>query len=213
LINDRYETNKKWVKKVPPLNDHQRDKIHDKRRDQIKSAALKIFARRGLIGTKMSMIAKEADISQGLSYRYYRSKDELFIELVKDAMEETAEAFASLENMAGSPSEKIKEFTKRMLDTNNRPSFLLIQQVQISDEVPDMAKEIVQHNPIPSLIEHLISTFKNGQKSGDFCKGDPTKLLMLYFSVISGLMLLPNEANENNQEIDIDILMKLLQNR
>lgn len=76
-----------------------------------------------------------------------------------------------------------------------------------------MAKEIVQHYPMPSLIEHLISTFENGQKSGEFCKGDPTKLLMLYFSVISGLMLLPNEANENNQEIDIDILMKLLQNR
>nr|WP_235749540.1 TetR/AcrR family transcriptional regulator [Neobacillus bataviensis] len=200
------------MKKIHPLNDHQLDKIHDKRREQIKNAALKIFARRGLIGTKMSMIAKEADISQGLSYRYYQSKDELFIELVKDAMEETAEAFASLENMAGSPSEKIKELTKRMLDTRNRHSFMLIQQVQISDEVPDKAKEIIQQYQIPSLIEQLISTFKNGQKSGEFCKGDPTKLLMLYFSVISGLMLLPNEAEENNQDIDIDILMKLLRN-
>lgn len=32
-------------------------------------------------------------------------------------------------NMVGSPSEKIKELTKRMLDPNNRFSFLLIQQV------------------------------------------------------------------------------------
>ncbi|WML39582.1 TetR/AcrR family transcriptional regulator [Neobacillus sp. OS1-2] len=198
------------MKNISPLNDHQLDKIHEKRREQIKNAALKIFARRGLIGTKMSMIAKEANISQGLSYRYYQSKDELFIELVKDAMEETAQAFASFENMAGSPSEKMKELTKKMLDTRNRHSFMLIQQVQISDEVPDKAKEIVQQYQIPPLMKHLISTFENGQKSGEFCKGDPTKLLMFYFSVISGLMLLPNEAED--QDIDIDILMKLLRN-
>ncbi|AXI11238.1 TetR family transcriptional regulator [Oceanobacillus sp. 143] len=201
---------KKWVNRMPPSNDHQLDKVHDKRRAQIKNAALKVFARRGFIGTKMSMIAKEADISQGLSYRYYQSKDELFIELVKDAMEETAEAYASLANLAGSPSGKIKELTKRMLHTSNRHSFMLIQQVQISDVVPDKAKEIVQQYPSPTLNEQLISIFKNGQETGDFCKGDSTKLLMLYFSVISGLMLLPNEDEKNNQFIDIDILMKLL---
>ncbi|AZU62676.1 TetR/AcrR family transcriptional regulator [Neobacillus mesonae] len=188
------------------FNDDQLEKIHEKRRKQIKEAALKVFARRGLIGTKMNMIAKEAGISQGLSYRYYHSKDELFIELVKDAMEETVEAFTSLENMTGSPSEKIKQLTKKMLDASNRYSFMLIQQVQISDEVPDKAKEIIQQYPISSLIEQIILFFKNGQKTGEFRKGNPAKLLMLYFSVISGLMLLPNAT----EDIDIDILMKLL---
>ncbi|WP_066383251.1 TetR/AcrR family transcriptional regulator [Neobacillus mesonae] len=188
------------------FNDDQLEKIHEKRRKQIKEAALKVFARRGLIGTKMNMIAKEAGISQGLSYRYYHSKDELFIELVKDAMEETVEAFTSLENMTGSPSEKIKQLTKKMLDASNRYSFMLIQQVQISDEVPDKAKEIIQQYPISSLIEQIIPIFKNGQNTGEFCKGNPAKLLMLYFSVISGLMLLPNAT----EDIDIDILMKLL---
>ncbi|MED4205914.1 TetR/AcrR family transcriptional regulator [Neobacillus mesonae] len=191
---------------MPPFNDDQLEKIHEKRRKQIKEAAFKVFACRGLIGTKMNMIAKEAGISQGLSYRYYQSKDELFIELVKDAMEETVEAFTSLENMAGSPSEKIKQLTKKMLDPTNRHSFMLIQQVQISDEVPDKAKEIIQQYPTSSLIEQIIPIFKNGQKTGEFCKGNAAKLLMLYFSVISGLMLLPNAT----QDIDIDILMKLL---
>lgn len=200
---------KKRVKKMPPLNEQQLDQNREERREQIKKAAQKVFAKRGIIGTKISMIAKEAGISQGLTYRYYHSKDELFIELVKDAMEETAEAFASLENVSGSPLEKIKELTKKMLDTSNKHSFMLIQQVQTSDEVPAKAKEIVRQYPIPSFIEQLIPVFKKGQAIGEFCKGDPAKLLMLFFSVISGLMLLPNK-DEEDQALDVDILMKLI---
>ena len=161
---------------MTPLNDHQLDQLRDERREQIKKAALKVFARRGLVGTKMSMIAKEAGISQGLSYRYYSSKDELFIALVKDAMEETAKAFATLGLMQGSPTEKIREFTIRMLDPSNRHSFMLIQQLQTSDEVPDKAKEIVQQYPTSSFIEQISPIFKEGQEKGEFSKGDPAEL-------------------------------------
>ena len=195
---------------MTPLNEHQLDQLRDERREQIKKAALKVFARRGLVGTKMSMIAKEAGISQGLSYRYYSSKDELFIALVKDAMEETAKAFATLGLMQGSPTEKIREFTIRMLDPCNRHSFMLIQQLQTSDEVPDKAKEIVQQYPTSSFIEQISPIFKEGQEKGEFSKGDPAELLVLYFSVISGLMLQPHGLDGINVNHHVDILMKIL---
>jgi TetR/AcrR family transcriptional regulator of autoinduction and epiphytic fitness len=195
---------------VTPLNDHQLGQLRDERREQIKTAALKVFARRGLVGTKMSMIAKEAGISQGLSYRYYRSKDELFIALVKDAMEETAKAFATLGLMQGSPTEKIRALTIRMLDPSNRHSFMLIQQLQIFDEVPDKAKEIVQQYPTSSFIEQISPIFEEGQEKGEFSKGNPAELLMLYFSVISGLMLQPHGLDGINVNHHVDILMKIL---
>ncbi|MEH7331552.1 TetR/AcrR family transcriptional regulator [Neobacillus drentensis] len=195
---------------MTPLNDHQLDQLRDERKEQIKKAALKVFARRGLIGTKMSMIALEAGISQGLSYRYYSSKDELFIALVQDAIEETAKAFAAFGLMQGSPLEKIKEFTINMLDESNRHSFMLIQQVQTSDEVPDKAKDIVQQYPTSSLIEQMAPIFKEGQEKGEFSKGDPAELLMLYFSVISGLMLLPHGLDGVNLIHHVDNLIKIL---
>jgi AcrR family transcriptional regulator len=195
---------------VSPLNDQQLNQIRDERREQIKKAALKVFALRGLVGTKMNMIAKEAGISQGLSYRYYSSKDELFIELVQEAMEETADAFASLGHIKGSPTEIIKTLTTKMLDGSNRHSFMLIQQVQTSDEVPYKAKEIVQRYSTTSFIEQLIPIFKNGQEKGEFCKGEPAALLILYFSVISGLMLLQTGEMEQDHVPDIHILMKML---
>ncbi|WP_045521222.1 TetR/AcrR family transcriptional regulator [Neobacillus niacini] len=195
---------------MSPLNDQQLNQIRDERREQIKKAALKVFALHGLVGTKMNMIANEAGISQGLSYRYYSSKDELFIELVQEAMEETADAFASLGYMKGSPTEIIKTLTTKMLDGSNRHSFMLIQQVQTSDEVPDKAKEIVQRYSTTSFIEQLIPIFKNGQEKGEFCKGDPAALMILYFSVLSGLMLLQTGEMEQDHVPDIHILMKML---
>lgn len=53
------------------------DRNQDERREQIKKAARKVFAIKGIAGTKISMIAAEAGISQGLTYRYFQSKEEL----------------------------------------------------------------------------------------------------------------------------------------
>lgn len=195
---------------MAPLNDQQLDQIRDERREQIKKAALKVFARRGIAGTKMSMIANEASISQGLSYRYFSSKDELFIALVQEAMEETDAAFASLEQMSGTPTEKIRELTKGMLDESNKHSFMLIQQVQTADEVPEKAKEIVEQYSSNALIDRILPIIIKGQESGEFCAGDPSELLLLYFSVISGLMLQQVDRDDNYRVWDINILMKML---
>lgn len=87
---------------------------------------------------------------------------------------------------------------------------MLIQQVQTSDEVPDKAKDIIQQYPTSSFIEQISPIFKEGQEKGEFSKGDSAELLMLYFSVISGLMLLPHELDGINLNHHVDILMKIL---
>ncbi|WP_223068122.1 TetR/AcrR family transcriptional regulator [Paenibacillus caui] len=195
---------------MAPRNDGQLGQLRDERREQIKKAALKVFARRGIIGTKMSMIADEAGISQGLTYRYFSSKEELFTALVQEAMEETAEAFNEMEQMSGTPSDKIRALTREMLDESNRHSFMLIQQVQTSDEVPEKAREIVEQYSSQALIDRLLPVFIKGQETGEFCLGDPQKLLFLYFSVIAGLML--QQAHGPYHVPDVQILMKMLAN-
>lgn len=49
------------------------------RPDEIAAAALQIFARRGLHQTTLDDVAKEAGISKGTIYLYFKSKEELFI--------------------------------------------------------------------------------------------------------------------------------------
>ncbi|ETI67228.1 TetR/AcrR family transcriptional regulator [Neobacillus vireti] len=195
---------------MAPSNEQKLDQIHQQRIDQIKKAALKVFAHRGIVGTKMSMIAAEAGISQGLSYRYFKSKEELFITLIQEAMEEANAAFQHVQHLPGTPLEQIKTLTQNIFDDSNKYPFLLIQHASVSDEVPAKAKQIIEHYSAKAWIEQLIPLFIKGQKLGEFCEGDPYKLLFCYMSVITGLMLQEKQTEGKNWSEDVDILMKIL---
>lgn len=49
------------------------------RPNEILDAALRIFARRGLHKTRLEEVAKEAGISKGTIYLYFKNKEELFV--------------------------------------------------------------------------------------------------------------------------------------
>lgn len=185
------------------------DRAHDERREQIKRAALKIFAQRGIAGTKMSMIASEAGISQGLSYRYFNSKEEIFSVLVQEAIEEAQAAINNVHQLPGTPLEQIRTLTKRMLDESHKHFFLLLQQVQKSDDAPAKAKEMVNQYSPKDTIDKLVPIFIKGQQTGEFCQGNPQELLILYFTVITGLMLQETQSNKGWLS-EVDTLMKIL---
>lgn len=189
-------------------NETKSEPIQDERKEQIKKAALKVFAERGISGTKMSMIAAEAGISQGLSYRYFESKEEIFIVLVQEAMEAAQAAIASIPKLPGTPTEQIRTLTAQMLEEDHKYGFLLLQHAQNSEDVPIKAKQILQQYSPQETIEQLVPLFMKGQQTGEFCSGNPYDLLLLYFSVITGLML--QEAPERGWLNQIDTLMKIL---
>ncbi|MCJ8009324.1 TetR/AcrR family transcriptional regulator [Lederbergia wuyishanensis] len=195
---------------MAPLNEQQLDQLHIQRIVQIKKAALKVFANRGIIGTKISMIAAEAGISQGLSYRYFKSKEELLITLIQDALEEAKAAMEQVNHLPGTPLEKLRSLTKSMLDDSNKYFFMLIQQASSSEEVPEKAKQLLEQFSKENPIQLLIPLFIEGQRMGQFCEGDPYKLLFCYFSVITGLMLQEVQADENYWVHEVDLLMKVI---
>ncbi|WP_018755020.1 TetR/AcrR family transcriptional regulator [Paenibacillus terrigena] len=182
----------------------------DERREQIKKAALKVFAQRGIAGTKMSMIASEAGISQGLSYRYFSSKEELFVVLVQDALEEAQTAIKQIHQLPGSPLAQIKALTIQMLDENHKQYFLLLRQAQTSKDVPLQAKQLLEQYSSEDTIRLLVPIFMNGQQAGEFREGSAERLLFLYFSVVTGLMLQDVNLPEGYWVQEVDYLMRIL---
>jgi len=51
----------------------------DQKKQDILSAAIKVFGRKGVANSKMIDIALEADIGKGTIYEYFRSKDEIIM--------------------------------------------------------------------------------------------------------------------------------------
>src|SRR5215207_6687902 len=118
---------------MSPLNEQQLHQIRDERREQIMHAAVIVVARRGVSGTKMSMIAAEAGISHGLLYHYFTSKDELFTMLLQFAMEEAFKTVGEAYALPGSPLDRLTALTNVMLDKENVPFFMLVYHARTSE--------------------------------------------------------------------------------
>ncbi|PLR66191.1 TetR/AcrR family transcriptional regulator [Bacillus sp. UMB0893] len=194
---------------MSPLNKQQLDQIREERREQIKQAAISVFARRGIEGTKMSMIAEEAGVSQGLFYRYFKSKEELFTTLVQELMDEARKEIEFIHLLPGTPFEQIRTLTENMLDEKHKHAFMLIEHARKSEKVPEkVAMELEQHSS-NGLINMLIPIFVKGQEAGEFSEGDPRELLYWYFHIISSLIM-QDPGNEGYGLPSADVLMRIL---
>jgi TetR/AcrR family transcriptional regulator, transcriptional repressor of aconitase len=69
---------------MPKISEEQRQA----RRDQILAAAWRCFARNGIHATSMEEIIREADLSAGAVYLYYKGKDELIHAAIETYMSE-----------------------------------------------------------------------------------------------------------------------------
>src|ERR1700761_5247538 len=69
---------------MPKISEEQRQA----RRDQILAASWRCFARRGIHSTSMDDIVREANLSFGAVYIYYKSKDELILAAFSSAFTE-----------------------------------------------------------------------------------------------------------------------------
>lgn len=195
---------------MAPLNEEQQLQIRDERREQIMSAALKVFARRGIIGTKMSMIAAEAQISHGLLYHYFTSKEELFTTLVEKAMIASDEAMETVYELPGSPIEKIRALTQDMLDEGGTDYFLLIHQARTSDGVPEKVMELMERYSMDNYVKKLRALFRAGQEAGELVEGDLDEMISSYLSVTSGLMVLNVHKIGGYRFPQVDVLLRMI---
>ncbi len=74
-----------------PRTSEQFEEIRNEKRKIIKDAALQLFAHQGYASTSISQIAQKADISKGLMYNYFESKEELLKTIVNDLINEAIE--------------------------------------------------------------------------------------------------------------------------
>ncbi len=88
--------------------------MRKKRMEEIEEGALYYFAKYGLAGAKVSDLAKYLGISQGLLYRYYASKEELFKVVSSKWIQNRDTNFQELVDAPISSVEKIKFLTKHV---------------------------------------------------------------------------------------------------
>lgn len=166
-------------------------KMKDERREQILAGAMKLFAVRGLAATKISDIAETVGISQGLLYHYFKSKEEIYTELVKTAFDKIIFACHELEKMPMPPHEKIKFAIENLLQNlekieSNSRHYLFVSQASTSESTPEEAKEYIRkNNMIPYKV--IARIMKKGQEAGTIIRHDPKELALVFWTSITGM--------------------------
>lgn len=195
-------------------NQEQNQKMRDLRSASILAAALRLFAVKGLAATKISEIAATSNSSQGLVYHYFKSKEEMFVELIRDAFARLNQACLGLEAMDLPPHQKIEFALSELLKGfSQHPDaarmHMLIAQATMSQAIPDQAAAIIKsQNMLPyEVVERIMAA---GQKDGSITKDRPAKeLALLFWTTIKGLAMHKAAHGDYYQAPDPGIIMRM----
>lgn len=194
-------------------NQETNQKRKDERREQILSAALLLFATKGLAATKVTDIAAAAGMSQGLMYHYFNAKEEIFVELIRTAFANLNYACRELARMPQPPHEKIRMAIGALLqgisdDANHARYHLLIAQATVSEAIPPAARATInEENWLPYAI--LAQIMREGQQAGTIRDHDPDELALLFWTSINGLAIYKAVHGGKFKAPDPELLMAM----
>jgi len=89
----------------PAATGEAKTEAREERRRQIRAAALKVFVEKGFQQTRIQDITTTAGVSTGTFYIYYKTKRELFLDVIDDM---TASTVKSLEEVATKDSDVLR---------------------------------------------------------------------------------------------------------
>jgi AcrR family transcriptional regulator len=173
---------------MAPRSTQENQRIRDERRDQILTAAAKVFSRKGLAAAKITEVATQAGVSHGLVYHYFPSKEDLFAALLDQALTGSVWVTQGALAQPGTPRDQLHWMLSLMLGSVcvQPDLFLTVIQAFTSDAVPRGARETALQQGAVSraAVAQLIAS---GQATGQFRSGDPERFAMTLLAVINGL--------------------------
>lgn len=118
----------------------------EKRREQIKGIALKLFIDNGYSKTTMDEIVQAVGISKGGMYHHFSNKEEIFLELLKDGNEYRKNLVVEyMRENSQSRNEKIVEMLlDKILDKNQYKDLytVFLMEIQSNEKFKQLFKKI-----------------------------------------------------------------------
>jgi len=160
-------------------------------REEILSAAEKVFAAKGFFPTTMSDIARRAEFGTGTLYKYFKSKEDLYFTLIDEKAEEINRLVKAELSQRGSAVETIKNVLRLQFEfiERNRDFF----RIYISERSrfewtvkDDLGKGL--HEKMVSYIDILSEVIREGIKKGEFKSIDPRDLAHAFVGIVNSFV-------------------------
>ncbi|MEI6100249.1 MAG: TetR/AcrR family transcriptional regulator [Eubacteriales bacterium] len=197
---------------MSPRSEEQNIIIKDERREQILSAALKLFATKGFAATKISEIVEKAEMSHGLVYHYFKSKEEIFYELLKRAIQTSSESILPVEIQSIHPIDKVRQIARFILGAienyeDTAYYFLIVVHASVMENMSKENEELLYSSNRP--MKSMARIVKAGQEARQICLGDPMEITVSFFAAIQGLAIYKLGMDDFKMP-DPDILVNMM---
>jgi len=136
------------------------------KRALILDAAIKVFARSGYHGSRVSDIAKEAGIAYGLVYHYFKNKEEILATIFEERWSGFLEAVESIAQSPTSTEDRLVSVAALILNAFRlRPEWVkvLVLEIQRSSRF----QEPGQLRAVGQLFQAVERIVRAGQESGE----------------------------------------------
>lgn len=164
-----------------------RDEQKEQRRQLIMDKAIELFAKKGYAETKIGDIAQAADMSVGLMFHYFESKEKLYEEIIQYGANATdTPREMNFEN----PLDYFEGFLKVLFQyAREYPRvlylFMIMGRLSRGEGVTPRIKEIIGSVDQVAQSAEVIAA---GQQYGYFREGDPQLLSFAFWSSVQGIM-------------------------
>lgn len=171
-----------------------KEREKERRRQQIIVAAKRVFSEKGFNKATMEDIAKEAELSPGTLYLYFKNKEELYASLSLRILQYLHIRVSHVNKEPGlDPVQKLDALIAAMYDVYDFDPMIIINMfhLQSSETLKNLSDELLLE--IKDLSRKSIGAiariFQEGIDSGMFIDRHPTALADIFWSLFSGVVL------------------------
>ncbi|MFQ5730125.1 MAG: TetR/AcrR family transcriptional regulator, partial [Waddliaceae bacterium] len=151
---------------------------------RILKVAESLFADKGFSAVSMSTIAKKAKVSKANIYHHFKTKEDLYLAILRQAGDEIAYLLESLNVQRKSAIERLEVFLithLKILMRQENVTKLLLREVM--EGSPKRQRDIVKKG-FSKPFSYLVKIIREGQKSGELRANiDPSVIATMFISV------------------------------
>ncbi len=184
-----------------------KEREKERRRQQIMVAAKRVFSTKGFSKTTMEDIAKEAELSPGTLYLYFKNKDELYASLSLRILQYLIIRLEHVVNeKISDPGKRIQALKEAMFDVYEFDPMILINMfhLQSSDTLKNLTPKLLDQIKELSKrsLETMASIFEDGIRNGYFIDKNPVAIADIVWSMFSGVILWETSKKIINKQKD-----------
>jgi AcrR family transcriptional regulator len=183
-----------------------KEREKERRRQQIIVAAKRVFSQKGFNKATMEDIAKEAELSPGTLYLYFKNKEELYASLSLRILQYLHIRVEHVNKEEMPPEEKIDALMEAMYDVYDFDPLIIINMfhLQSSETLKNLSPQLLAEikDLSSKSIGAIATIFEGGIESGLFVEKHPTALADIFWSLFSGVVLWEASKKIINAEKD-----------